>query len=91
MSASEDLRRMVRETVEAQIRAGDPAEVGLTLDRLVRSGYTVDEAKTLIGCALSAEFYDMLDMQLDYSPRRYLDNLERLPALPLDTPPDEQE
>jgi len=48
------------ELVDNQLRADDPPETRLTLDRLVREGHSDGEAKRLIAVVVAVEIYETL-------------------------------
>ena len=80
---SEFVRDAVEEVVAAQLRDDAPPEARRTLTRLVASGYTDGEARTLIGCALSREMFEVLASGGAFDERRYVASLDRLPAAPV--------
>lgn len=75
---------MILEVVENQVRDGDPPETRQTVDRLVREGYTSDEARRLISTAVSVEIFHILRDREPFNRVRFLWNLARLPREPWD-------
>jgi SOS response regulatory protein OraA/RecX len=51
------LQKAILEVVENQIRENNPPETKRTLDRLLKKGYSKDDAMKLIGRAVLGEIY----------------------------------
>lgn len=85
---SRDDRRLLREAifevVENQIRDRDPPETQATFDRLLRQGFTEEEAMRLIGCVVSSEMFHILREGKPFDLSRYVAMLDALPRLPWD-------
>jgi hypothetical protein len=81
-TCSESVREAVHEIINIQFRENSPPQVRRAAERLVASGYTSEEAFTLLGCALSREMFEVLGSEQSFDEMRYFANLERLPALP---------
>ena len=79
-----ELGRMILEIVENQIRDGDPAETRQTVDRLVREGYTSDEARRLISTAVTVEIFHITRDREPFNRARFVWNLAHLPREPWD-------
>jgi hypothetical protein len=82
--AADFVRETVVELLAAQLRDDAPAEARHTLARLVASGYTDEEARALIGCAIANELHVSLGTDERFDESRYVASLGRLPALPWD-------
>ena len=76
---------MLLEVVENQLRDNNPPETRATPQRLMAAGNNRDEALRLIGCALAAELYEVLQHGSEFDPARYSRYLRALPAMPWDT------
>ena len=76
------LKAAFLEIVENQLRANDPPEVKQTLGRLVSEGISEEDAKIYIAQAVCVEVYDILQHKKPFNPKRYVENLERLPEEP---------
>jgi hypothetical protein len=72
----------ILEVVENQMRDNLPPETRKTFERLLKEGHSQTEAKRLIGCALSAEIYEVLKNKREFDRRRYSAYLGRLPTMP---------
>jgi len=72
------LRDTILEVIETQIKTGKPPVVRETLERLMQSGQTRDEAMRLIGGALIEEISAVLKSQQPYDEVRYRAALEKL-------------
>ena len=75
-------RSAILEVVENQIRENNPPEATATLERLMGTGVSRDEAVGYIASALVAELHDVLTSGEPYEESRYLAHLNRLPTLP---------
>jgi hypothetical protein len=82
MKVNERLRETIFEVIENQIDANDPPETLLTLERLVKDGYTDFQAKQLMGQAVVIEVIDALKNKKPYNEERYVKNLRNLPEQP---------
>ena len=74
----------MREVVENQLRSNEPPETQQTLKRLIDAGFTEEMAKRLIGAVVSAEIFDVLKNQEPFNRDRFVNNLNKLPAMPWD-------
>jgi hypothetical protein len=82
--AQEELRQQILEIIDNQIKLNDPPETKQTLNRLVRLGYSKNDAKMLIGQCLAVELFDVLKHKIPFNPDRYVKNLKNLPEEPFD-------
>ena len=70
------------ETVERQLKENKPAEVGLTLHRLMKEGYSEKEAKYLIAQCVAVEMYEVMSSDMPFNEARYVVLLKCLPDAP---------
>jgi hypothetical protein len=77
-------REVILKAVENQIRKNDPPETKETLNRLVQSGQSREEALRLIAGVLANEMFEVMKSKTHYDNARYVANLARLPNLPWD-------
>jgi hypothetical protein len=82
MKVNERLRDTIFEVIDNQIDADDPPETALTLERLVKDGYSDFQARQLIGQAVVIEVIDALKNKKPYNEQRYIKNLRNLPREP---------
>jgi hypothetical protein len=82
MKVNERLRDTIFEVIDNQISANDPPETALTLERLVKDGYSDFQARQLIGQAVVIEVIDALKNKKPYNEQRYIKNLRNLPKEP---------
>jgi hypothetical protein len=68
--------------IENQMKDGTPLITNETYKRLNADGYSHDDAIKLIGCALSAELYEVMQNEQPFDEGRYTNNLNALPKLP---------
>ena len=73
------LQKAILEAVENQLRVGDPPETKQTFDRLLREGYSEDDAMKLIGRAVATETYEVLKNKTPFDEERYVKALKELP------------
>ena len=76
------LRAAIMEVVENQLRDNDPPQTRQTFSRLIEAGHSEKEAKRLIGCAISAEIFDVLKKNEPFNLDRFVKGLNKLPAMP---------
>jgi hypothetical protein len=74
----------ILEVVENQLRENNPPETKQTLQRLIKEGYSLKEAKELIGVVLFVETVDVLNKKRDFDEAGYVAALQQLPKLPSD-------
>jgi hypothetical protein len=79
---SPELRRVLLEIVDNQLRDGTPPETRVTLDRLIAEGFSRARALELIACVVSSEIFDVLKSGRPYDQGRYLAGLLALPQMP---------
>jgi hypothetical protein len=72
------LQTAILDAVENQLRENNPPETRHTLDRLLKSGYSREDALKLIGTALASEIYEVLKSGKPYDEERYIKALRKL-------------
>ena len=72
------------EAVETQLAQNEPPETKITLERLMASGETRENAIRYIAAALSVEIFEAIKNENPYDEHRYITNLKALPKLPYD-------
>jgi hypothetical protein len=77
-------RRMMFDIVETQIQENEPPETKQTLNRLLKEGYSREEAMELIAIVVASEIYDVMKHQQPFNRNRFVKRLEDLPELPED-------
>jgi hypothetical protein len=77
-------REVILGAVENQIRKNDPREAKETLDRLIQSGQSREEALRLIAAVLANEMFEVMKDKGHFDNARYVAKLARLPDLPWD-------
>ncbi|MCP4442786.1 MAG: DUF1841 family protein [Aureispira sp.] len=70
------------EAVENQLADNSPPETRQTLERLMASGESRENAMRYIASALSIEIFEALKNSSPYNEKRYIKNLKGLPKLP---------
>ncbi len=70
------------EVVDNQMAAGDLPETKQTFERLLREGFSEEDAKKLIGQAICVEIYRIGKYKEQYNRERYVRNLRNLPREP---------
>ncbi len=82
MEINKELRAQILNIIEEQLSSNNPQEVGATLARLQKEGYTEVDSKKLIGQCVVLELYDMIRNRKVFNLDRYVRNLKRLPQEP---------
>ena len=77
-------REVILKAVENQIRKNDPPETEETLNRLIQSGQSREEALRLIAGVLANAMFEVMKSKTHFDNSRYVANLARLPNLPWD-------
>lgn len=78
----QNLKKYIYEIIQNQINDNEPQEVKINLDRLILEGKSQEEAIDLIGCALSAEMFEVVKNNKPYDKSRYILYLNNLPEMP---------
>ena len=82
--SKEERRRLILKVVENQIRDNDPPETRQTLRRLIKEGFSREEALELIGTVVVHEIYNILKQNENFDRKRFVAALKQLPKLPYD-------
>ena len=72
------LKKAILEVVENQIRENNPPETKKTLDRLLKKGYSKDDAMKLIGRAVAVEIYKVFKNKEHFNEEKYVKALREL-------------
>ncbi len=72
------LKKAIPEVVENQIRENNPSETKKTQDRLLKAGYSKDDAMKLIGRAVAVEIYKVLRNKEHFNDEKYVKALREL-------------
>jgi hypothetical protein len=70
------------EAVENQLRDNNPPETRLTFDRLKKNGISDVDAKKYIAQAIASETFWIMKKNEPFNIKRFIKNLNRLPAEP---------
>ena len=82
MDPNPRLKSAIIEVVENQIDSNDPPETKQTLARLISEGFSIKEAKELIGSVVAAEVFEVLKNGKQFDINRYVTALNNLPEIP---------
>lgn len=82
MDPKKILRQQFMETVDKQLRDGDPPETASTLKRLQDEGYTEQQARELISACIASEMMVVMVSNKPFNRDRFVALLEQLPVLP---------
>jgi hypothetical protein len=74
------LQQAIKAVIDQQIAEKDPPETGLTFERLLEEGFTVEEAYRLIGQLVSLEIAEEIRGDGGLNLNRYVAGLQMLPA-----------
>ena len=80
----EGVRAALREAIQNQIAANDPAETKETLDRLIAGGFAEEDVWRLLSAVLAVELATILREGRPFSLDAYVKALKALPDLPLE-------
>ncbi len=75
-------RAAIFETVDNQLRAGDPPETRQTLERLMAEGHSRAQARRLIALVVASEVFAVLKEQRPFDEALFVAALQRLPKPP---------
>jgi hypothetical protein len=75
------VRKLILEVVDNQIRQGTPPETKQTLSRLINEGHSEREARRLIACVVAAEIFGIWKRRQPYDEARFVAALHALPKL----------
>ena len=76
------LKAMFLEVVENQLKSDDPPETRQTLERLIVTGMSREDAMIYIAQAVCVEVFTILKEKKPFNHKRYLRNLAALPREP---------
>ena len=82
MEENSRIKAAIIEVVNNQLEALDPPETYQTLERLVAEGYSIIDAKELIGNVVVAEVFEVMNEGKPFDPQRYVAALNKLPETP---------
>jgi len=82
--SKERRRRIILKVAENQIRDNDPPETRQTLRRLIKEGFSREEAVELIGTVVVHEIYNVLKQNENFDRKRFVAALRQLPKLSYD-------
>ena len=77
-------RKIILKVVGNQIRDNDPPETRQTLRRLIKEGFSKEEAVELIGTVVVHEIYNVLKQEEYFDRKRFIAARRQLPKLPYD-------
>ena len=70
------------EIVDNQLHDNTPPETRQTYQRLLKEGYSDQEARELIGVVVSTEIFEVMKNNQSYDQKRYIAALRKLPQKP---------
>jgi len=76
------LKTEILETVNNQLKSGDPPEARQTFNRLIEQGISEEDAKIYIGQAVTVEIFNIMKYGETFNLERYIRNLAGLPKEP---------
>jgi Mg/Co/Ni transporter MgtE len=82
MESNTKIKNAIIEVVNIQIESNDPPETKQTFDRLVSEGFSIEEAKKLIGSVVVAEVFDVMTAERNFDIINYVAALNDLPKKP---------
>lgn len=79
---AKQIRAAIDRAVDQQLADDDPPEAAETLERLIEEGFSREEARQYIACAMADEMFQIMKRERQYDRARYVNLLQRLPTLP---------
>ena len=76
------IRQAVEEIIDNQLKANDPKETKQTLDRLIKEGISIENARKYIGQCILVELFYAYKHKKPFRAGRYKQNLLNLPNPP---------
>ncbi|MGC9341444.1 MAG: hypothetical protein ACP5E3_01985 [Bacteroidales bacterium] len=84
MDSNENIRKQIFDIIKNQLKNNDPPETKITLDRLIKEGFSDFQAKQLIGQCVAVEIFNVIKYGKPYDNERYVKNLKKLPEEPFE-------
>lgn len=84
MKPNKILQREIFNTVDNQIKDGNPPETKQTYERLIQSGISSIDAKKYIGQCIAVEIFNIMKYHQPFDKKRYVQNLLNLPNEPFE-------
>ena len=81
-TSSERVKAAILEIVDNQLKENTPPETNETYQRLMKQGYSPDEARGLIGAVVSSEIFEVMKKKQPYNQKRFIKALHKLPKMP---------
>ena len=78
----ERFKQIFLETVDNQLKKNDPPQTRETLERLIKEGYTEEDAKLIIGQCVASEMMKVVSTHTPFNEARFVACLNRLPQSP---------
>ena len=75
------VREGLLEAIETQVQDNQPPAASATLERLLRAGYSREDALLLMARVLSSEMFEMLEQGRGHDIGKYSRGLEALPEM----------
>jgi hypothetical protein len=75
------LRNIIVDVIENQIRDNDPPDTKITLDRLLKEGFSQEEAINMISTVLASQVSEILKSGKPFDRKRYARELAVLPHI----------
>ena len=72
------LQALILEVVDKQLLLNNPPETRTTLNRLIKSGHSEEQAKKLIGSVVTEFIFDAMKNNIPYDEARYRRRLDEL-------------
>jgi len=76
--ANKFLKKQILSVVDNQLNQDDPKETKITFQRLIKNGYSKQEAKEMIAAVIAEEMFDILENQERFNEKRYTEKLKSL-------------
>ncbi|MCZ7591413.1 MAG: hypothetical protein M5U15_04315 [Kiritimatiellae bacterium] len=77
-----NINAALMEAVRNQLRDNNPPETRINYDRLLAQGISEEDAKNFIAQAISIEIWDIMKNKTEFKLKRFIRNVNNLPAEP---------
>ena len=78
----ERFKQIFSQTVDNQLEKNDPPQTRETLERLIKEGYSEEDAKLIIAQCVASEMMKVISSHTPFNEARFVECLNRLPQSP---------
>jgi len=82
MKKSDEMREQILDIVNNQMVGNEPPETNVAYTRLIKQGYSDNDARMLLGQCIAVEIFNIAKHKQQFDKERYVKNLSNLPKEP---------